>query len=156
MKKIFIISVLIIFSVSVNYAQDRRNGDRKMNPIEKIEEWEKIKLIDVLNLDEKNSVRFFSRRKDHMNKIKAILDQRDQLADKMEAEFKDGSKVSSSVYNEQIKSFMASEVKLQKERENYFRSLSDILTPEQIAKLTVFEVRFRKEIRQRLMHGKEN
>jgi hypothetical protein len=133
-----------------------QKDNRKMKPIEKIEEWEKVKLIDILNLDEQASIRFFARRKEHQSKIKEILDQKEQLANKMEEEFKDDSKISNSVYNEQINNFILLEAKLQKERENYIRSLNDILVPEQIAKLTVFEIRFRKEVRQRLMHGKGN
>ena len=156
MKKIFFITTLILFSVSIIFAQNMQKDNRKMKPIEKIEEWEKVKLIDILNLDEQASIRFFARRKEHQSKIKEILDQKEQLANKMEEEFKDDSKISNSVYNEQINNFILLEAKLQKERESYIRSLNDILVPEQIAKLTVFEIRFRKEVRQRLMHGKGN
>jgi len=156
MKKIFFITTLILFTVSIILAQNMQKDNRKMKPIEKIEEWEKVKLIDILNLDEQASIRFFARRKEHQSKIKEILDQKEQLANKMEEEFKDDSKISNSVYNEQINNFILLEAKLQKERESYIRSLNDILVPEQIAKLTVFEIRFRKEVRQRLMHGKGN
>jgi hypothetical protein len=156
MKKSFLIIFLAFFSVTFVFAQNGQKGDRKGKGLEKIQAWEKAKLIEILNLNEENSIRFFARRNEHQNKIKEILDQKDQLADKMEAEFKEGTKVSNSVYNEQINSFIEFENKIHKERENYIRSLNDILTPEQIAKLAVFEQKFRKEIKQRMLHGKGN
>ncbi len=156
MKKLFFITFLVIFAATGLYAQDRGKGDKNMRPLQKIEEWEKMKLIEVLNLNEDTSVRFFARRNEHQKKIREILDQRDDLAKQMEAEFKDGSKVSDATYQDQINSMISSEVKIQKERENYLRGLNDILTPEQIAKLTVFEIRLRKEIRERLMHGRDH
>ena len=155
MKKLFFITFLVVIAATGLYAQNRGRGDKNMNPLQKIEEWEKMKLIEVLNLNEDTSVRFFARRNEHQKKIKEILDQREELAKRMESEFNNTPKVSDAVYQEQVNNMIASEVKIQKERENYFHGLSDILSPEQIAKLTVFEIQFRRQIREKLMHGRD-
>lgn len=126
-----------------------------MKPLEQIEEWEKMKLIKVLDLSEENSIRFFARRNEHQKRVREILNQRDQLAQEIEKEIKDGVKVSDAVYQEQVNRMLEFEAKMMKERESFIKSLNDILSPEQIAKLTVFEIRFRREVRERIMgHGK--
>ena len=126
-----------------------------MKPLEQIEEWEKMKLIKVLDLSEENSIRFFARRNEHQKRVREILNQRDQLAQEIEKEIKDGAKVSDAVYQEQVNRMLEFEAKMMKERESFIKSLNDILSPEQIAKLTVFEIRFRREVRERIMgHGK--
>ena len=126
-----------------------------MKPLRQIEEWEKMKLIQVLDLNEDASVRFFARRNEHQKRVREILNQRDQLAQEIEKEIKDGAKVSDAVYQEQVNRMLELEAKMMKERESFIKSLNDILSPEQIAKLTVFEIRFRREVRERIMgHGK--
>ena len=126
-----------------------------MKPLEQIEEWEKMKLIKVLDLSEENSILFFARRNEHQKRVREILNQRDQLAQEIEKEIKDGAKVSDAVYQEQVNRMLEFEAKMMKERESFIKSLNDILSPEQIAKLTVFEIRFRREVRERIMgHGK--
>ena len=126
-----------------------------MKPLEQIEEWERMKLIQVLSLNEETSVRFFARRNEHQKRVREILNQRDQLAQEIENEIKDGSKISDAAYQEQVNKILDFEAKMLKEREGFIKSLNDILSPEQIAKLTVFEIRFRREVRERIMgHGK--
>lgn len=155
MKKVFLIVCMMILSFSFANAQMRR-GDRDMKPLEQIEEWEKMKLIKVLNLNEENSVRFFARRNEHQKRVREILGKRDQLAQEIESEIKDGSKVSDAVYQEQVGKMLEFESMMMKERENFIKSLNDILTPEQVAKMTVFEIQFRKEVRDRLMGRGKN
>lgn len=151
MKKVVLTLCLIMFTASFMGAQNKPKGNRDLKPLQQIEEWEKVKLIEVLNLNEETSVRFFTRRNEHQKRIREIFNQRDQLAQQIEKDFKDRAKVSDAVYQEQVNKIIEFEAKVQKERESFIRSLSDILTPEQIAKLTVFEIRFRKEIRDKLM-----
>lgn len=155
MKKTLLLMCIMIFSISSLNAQMRPRGDSDMKPLEQIEEWEKMKLIKVLDLSEENSIRFFARRNEHQKRVREILNQRDQLAQEIEKEIKDGTKVSDAVYQGQVNRMLEFEAKMMKERESFIKSLNDILSPEQIAKLTVFEIRFRREVRERIMgHGK--
>jgi arginine deiminase len=155
MKKFFFFTVLIVASSSVFQAQEK-NWDHHDKPLKKIEEWEKIKLIEILNMNEDLSVRFFARRNEHQKKMRELIDKRDQAVQQLEKEVKEGGKSSEKAYQEQVNNLISSEHKFLKERESYYKSLNDLLSAEQIAKLYIFEVKFRRELREKLMNGKAN
>ncbi len=156
MKKMLLIMCIIIFSISFLNAQIRQRENSDIKPLQQIEEWEKMKLIHVLDIGEETSVRFFARRNEHQKHVREILDQRNQLTQEIENEIKDGAKVPDAVYQDQVNKMIELEARILKEREKFIKSLNDILTPEQIARLTVFEIRFRKEIRNRIMERSRN
>lgn len=158
MKKLFLLLILISGLSSIVIAQNRmRMGMGKdSKPMQRIEQWEKLKLIEVLDLDEEASVRFFTRRRDNQIKLKEILDQRDLTMHDLEKEIRSGSQTSDTYYKEQINKIISLENSITSLRESFVRSLSDLLTPQQIAKLLVFETNFRREVRETLMRrGKE-
>lgn len=125
--------------------------NKDMRPLQKIEQWEKIKLIETLNLDEETAVRFFTRKRENQLKVKEILDQRDAALDELENEIKNGSQKDEAVYKDQVNKLISLESRITSERENFIKSLGDLLTPLQIAKLIVFESKFRREVRETLM-----
>ena len=107
-------------------------------------------MIDALNLDEETAIRFFARRHENQKKMKEILDQRDDAIRELEDEIRNGNQ-SDAVYKDKLSVLLSLENNISKERENFLRSLGDLLSPMQIAKLVVFESRFRKEVRESLM-----
>jgi transposase-like protein len=136
-----------------------QRSDKPMHgpkPIEKIEQWEKAKLIELLNLNEENSVRFFARRNEHQNKMKDIIDQRDQFMKDLTRELQEGTKQNDNTYRDKLNNLISFDSRLMKERESFLRSLNDLLTPQQILKLSVYEIKFRKEIREKLMERGRN
>ncbi len=99
MKYIFIFITALLLVVSSADAQPgggrgkfrNRGGD----PMKKLEQLEKVKLIETLNLEEETMLKLFSRRADHQkvmedrnHKADLILDEMEELID----ENKDGSK----------------------------------------------------------------
>ena len=108
-------------------------------------------MIEALNLSEETTVRFFVRRRDIQIKIKEILEQRDLAMHELENEIKNDSQTSDAFYKEQVNKLISLKSGITSERENFIRSLGDILTPRQIAKLIVFESNFRREVRETLM-----
>ncbi len=126
----------------------RQGQDRR--PIQRIEQWERLKLIDALNLNEETAVRFFARRHENQKKMKEILDRRDDAIRDIEDEIRNGDQ-NDALYKDKVNALLSLENNISKERENFIRSLSDLLSPMQIAKLVVFESRFRKEVRETLM-----
>ena len=86
--------------------------------------------------------------------MKELIDKRDLAVQQMEKEIKDGAKPSDGGYREQVNSLISMEHKFLKERETYYKSLDDLLSPDQIAKLYIFEVKFRRELREKLMGQK--
>ena len=68
LKHILLAALAILILTSPNFAQKR---DR-MKAMQKMEELKKIKLIDVLQLDEETSIKFFTRRSEHIKKIEEL------------------------------------------------------------------------------------
>ncbi len=151
MKKIFFILPLILFTSLICPAQKRPMMGQNGKPMQRIEQWEKMKLIEILNLNEETAVRFFSRRHDNQKKIREILDKRENIIKELENHFKNDGQRNDSFYKEQISKLLALESNIAVERENFFKSLSDLFSPVQMAKLLVFESDFRREVRESLM-----
>ena len=152
-KLIFVIALTFVF-VSVVLSQDLRQegvAHRRRAPMKKIEELEKIKLLDVLNLDEATSAKLFTRRNQNRTKIWDIEDKINEDLQNIELEVKKGKDADVSKFQKMNENYLNLSMEVEKERLNFVRSLSDILTPEQIGKYIVFERKFREEIRDLLM-----
>ncbi len=128
-----------------------KHRNRGGEPGKKLEQLEKVKLIEYMNLDEATMVKLFTRRNDHRKLMDDRGDMAEDLIDKMEKlidDNKNGSKnaeISAAIaeYN----AFMEETQKLQR---GFITSLADILPPESLAKYIVFERNFRKELRELL------
>ncbi|MCX6168538.1 MAG: hypothetical protein NTX65_04310 [Ignavibacteriales bacterium] len=151
MKKVFLPFLITCLFFSSIIAQNRMKMGKDSKPLQRIEQWEKLKLIDALGLNEETSVRFFARRHENQVKVRDFLDQRDTALRKIEDEINNNTQKSDAIYKDQVSKLMALEERITTERGNFLKSLSDILTPQQIAKLVVFESRFRKQVRETLM-----
>lgn len=148
MRKEFILLLVIILIPAVILAQGRR--ERK-GPREKIEQLEKIKLIDALNMDEQTTLKFFARRNEFRNKMDSLNDSLDTIVDVLESKFPDGTE---SDYKSLVNKYLNIEKQIATEHTQFISSLYDILSTEQVAKLIVFEKRFREEIRHIIMKGR--
>lgn len=150
MKKL--VYILFVFFIAYNFinAQEgkgifekRMFHDKKA--LKKLELLEKSKLIELLDLDEETSIKFFARRNEHLKKMRDIFDEREKLIKDLKNSI-ENNKGSDSYYKEQLSKLLSFDDKMNNERENYYNSLSAILTPKQIAKLAVFEFMFRREL----------
>ncbi|MBA4250166.1 MAG: hypothetical protein C0425_01305 [Chlorobiaceae bacterium] len=151
MKKIFFLIFIIIFAtVSVEAQQNRKKQQKE--GLRKIEELEKIRLIENLNLSEENAIRFFSRRNDHQDKIREMNNQIQDLLLEMKSEIDDGK---TSNLKKLTDDYLKMNSAIQKERENFILSLSDILTQEQVAKFLIFQKKFRDEIQELLLKNRK-
>ena len=143
--KILYLLVALILTISItSFSQD--GMDKMIRQRNKIHQLEKIKLIDELNLDEETSVKFFARRNENRNKIKELMDKSRQQLDAINDKLKEKS-VNEKELNSMIDKYLSYDNEIEKEREAFIHSLSDILSVTQIAKLVVFEKKFRDEIR---------
>ena len=119
--------------------------------MKKIEELEKVKLLDVLNLDEATSAKLFTRRNQNRTKIWDIEDKINNDLQNIEFEIKKGKDEDVNKIQKMNEEYLNLSMEVEKEKLSFLRSLSDILTPEQIGKYIVFERKFRDEIRDLLM-----
>ena len=144
---ILIFSAILLFSCFGN-AQGKKHHDS--DAFKKIEELEKIKLIDVLGLNEETTLRFFARRSEYKNSQADLMKSGSKLLDQMDDIVKKDNDPTNLEYKKLIDEYMGIETKIVQNRVNFISSLSDILTYQQISKLLIFEKKFRDEIRQML------
>jgi Spy/CpxP family protein refolding chaperone len=161
-KLLFTIALSFVFTAAVlpqDFGQEEGSHKRRA-PMKKIEELEKIKLLDVLNLDEAASAKLFTRRNQDRTKIWDLEDKINNTLQNIESEIKKGKDKDVSKIQKLNEDYCNLSMDVEKEKLSFLRSLSDILTPEQIGKYIVFERKFREEIRNLLMkerskHNKE-
>jgi hypothetical protein len=149
MKSIItIVAFLFIASLAVK-AQDMDHMDH--GPMKKIEELEKIKLMETLGMDEQTTLKFFARRAKYKDEQAQLFRNTMSLLDQIS----DLTKKSDGKNDEELKKMISQyqdlESKIIKRKQEFYNSLSDILTYKQIAKVLVFERKFKEEIRAALM-----
>lgn len=156
MKTLF--TLLVIISIALpSFAQDKKpdkdNGRRGMD---KIEELEKIKLIDVLQMNEETTLKFFARRSEYQHKIRELRAGSDAQLDKISDYVKNNDDKNSGELEKMIDKYLSYGEAMAKERKKFINSLNDILSYQQISKLLVFEKHFREELRKILFRSRKN
>lgn len=149
MNRYYLFLILSLFISQSILGQGFGRGDHfgfgKQN---RIRELEKLKLIEVLNMDEDTSIRFFARRNEHMQNQRRLNEKREKLLTSIDDILENQSDTEKKeLIKTRIKEILDVENELVSERANFLNSLTDLLTAEQIAKMLAFELRFRNEIR---------
>jgi hypothetical protein len=140
-----LLASLLLLGILPLWAQppDMPPGDRR--PSERIEHFRKVRLIEMLDLKEEQSVRFFARLNEHESTKRAIMKEKMDLLDKLErlvrnhAEEKD--------YEKLFPDIAAINDRVVLEDKKFFLGLSDILSAEQRSKFLLFERQFDRELR---------
>ncbi|MFC2102968.1 hypothetical protein ACFLSS_00900 [Bacteroidota bacterium] len=144
MKAILLLSIFLLLN-STSLAQRR---DRPPHGVpEKILQLEKIKLIESLEMDEETTLKFFSRRTKHKKVVGNITEKEDSLIGQIESIIKGNQESSESELKQLIKELNSIQAEFHQTKTEFINSLNDLLSTEQIAKLIVFERRFRDELR---------
>ena len=154
MKKVIFVVVIILFATTLFYPQKMR--DKLMQNKGKLEQLEKVKLIESLDLSEDVAVRFFARRNDSRNEIESLEANLDKILVEIEKTFNSKEKNSETKQKQLVTEFYKTKEIVDQKRVQFIKSLDDILTTEQICKLVVFEKRFREEIRNVLLDKKRH
>jgi len=152
MKKIIAAALFVLIAVLAVNAQDKRHNDQ--GPLKKIEELEKIKLVETLGMDEQTTLKFFARRTKYREEQAQLLMNIRTLIDQMS----DLTKKNDGKADEELKKMMDQYQDLEntilRKKQEFYNSLKDILTYKQIAKVLVFERKFKDEIRAALMQDR--
>jgi len=152
MNKLFLILFTLTLLTSIVYPQQIK--ERKMKNREKLEQLEKIKLIESLDMDEDTSIRFFARRNESKREIQELEKKTDDIILELEKSFNTEDKNQNVKQKQLISEMLKNRESIEIKRNQFVNSLGDILSTEQIAKLIVFEKRFRDEIRNVLFDRK--
>lgn len=150
MKNIIFV-VLIFLIVMPAMAQEHR--ERRMMD-NKIEQLEKIKLIEALNLTEEQSIRFFARRNEHRKEIEKLEMRSEEIIRDLENIIENSNERNVADQKRLLNEFLDIKIQIENKRKQFVLSLYDIFSPEQVSKLVVFEKKFRDEIRRIIMKRK--
>ncbi len=153
MKVIFFTICLLMVSSVHSFSQMRDDPPRHMR--DKLNQLEKIKLIEVLEMDEETTLRFFSRRNENQNKMDELAKHADEIITQMEVIFKAGKVYTEAELKSLIEEANAIHTETVHSKLDFINSLDDILTTEQIAKLIIFERRFKDELRRAMFKGRQ-
>ena len=153
MKKIILISILLCTPVQL-FSQPFDEPPHRMR--EKLSELEKIKLIETLKMDEETTLKFFARRTEHQARMDDLAAIADKTIDEMETMLKGDNQYSPEQLKSLIDKANSIHSKMEEEKAAFINSLSDILTTEQIAKLIIFERRFKDELRRVLFRDRKH
>ncbi len=145
MKNLFFLVISMLILSGTAYSQGR--GEHHKEIREKIEQLEKIKLIETLKMDEQTTLKFFARRTEFRDKVKDLMNKEDDLLDKMDDFIKSAKDKNNSKYQGMIDQYFDLEQKIFDAKKTFITSLPDILTQEQVAKLLVFQKKFREEVK---------
>ncbi len=146
---------LILLILPATYSQDMMKMHK--GRINKLEQLERLKLIDVLNLNEETTLRYFARQKKFRNQMEEYKKTGKKLLKKMRYLIKNGDK--KNELKSTTNNYLVLGENIANKKTEFIKSLSDILTEKQIAKLLVFEMKFKEDIRGLLfkrmekMHG---
>ena len=153
MKVLFLAVSLIIISSTQSFSQMHDKPPQHMR--DKLIQLENIKIIETLDMDEETTLRFFSRRNELHTKAENLTKRSDEIITQLELIFKAGK-----VYTEaELKSLIVEANTIHSEivqsKSDFINSLDDILTTDQIAKLIIFERRFKDELKRAMFKGRK-
>ena len=153
MKVLFLAISLIIVSSIQSFSQMHDNPPHRMR--DKLNQLEKIKLIEVLEMNEETTLRFFSRRNEHQTKIDELTKRADEIITQMEVIFKAGKVYTEEELKSLVEEANTNHTEIVQAKSDFINSLDDILTTEQIAKLIIFERRFKDELKRAMFRGRK-
>jgi hypothetical protein len=153
MKTTYIMLIILFIFSSSTYSQREKWRDKEMRG--KFEQLEKIKLIEILEMNEETTLRFFARKSEHQKQQDMIQNKIKEKIDNLEVIFKSGRVATVDELKLNINEINALHSELEKNRTDFINSLSDILSYDQIAKLLIFERKFRDEIRRLIIRDRK-
>ena len=153
MNKIIAAVSFVLIAAFVLNAQDLRQNNQ--GPLKKIEELEKVKLIETLGMDEQTTLKFFARRTKYREEQSLLIKNTLNLVDQMSDLTKKDDSKNDEELKKMIVQYQDMENKILRKKQEFYNSLTDILTYNQIAKVIVFERKFKEEIRAALMQERQ-
>lgn len=109
---------------------------------ERVLEFKKVRLLEILKLDEQTSVKFLNKYTKFSNDVDAIEIDRERIVNEIELKLRKGDK---DGYDKAIQELINLEKKEYELRLSFYKELKEILTDQQIAQMIVFERNFRRE-----------
>jgi hypothetical protein len=143
-------NLLVIFSgllvcIATLAAQDEEPAVRG-KAAERVEQYKKIRMMEVLGMDEQTSIRFFARYNKNVEMMKDLRQRQVHALTEIQKLRK--SKASDSEYAKVIAELRSLEDQVNQTKSKYVDELKVVLTNKQLAEYLVFELRFQQNLRE--------
>ena len=143
-RPLTIVLISIFFMMTQVVAQDQL--PMRGPAAERIAQYKKLRLMEVVQMNEETSVRFIARYNKHEENIRAIGREQDELIDQLQKLIKSNS--NDAALENVIKDIGMSEEKVLEERTKFIKELRDILSLKQMSQFIIFERNFNKNLRE--------
>lgn len=162
MKKIIIITNLILFVVTTNYSQEYYG--RHIGPApERIEKYKKLRLIEELNLPDEKAIkfnRFYNEHREKMNELRKAQERYQKSLEEFIQKYdKDNEQYPEKYLKELeriLREYESHQEKYLQEQKRYLENLKQLLDSQQLAKYYLFERKFHEELRKALEKMRED
>ncbi len=141
---LFVVSLLVCSNVV--RSQPRMPGPGMEGRMERLQQFKKLRLIEVLNLNEEESIKFFARYNKFEEELRDLEQQRNGILDNLETLIRREEK--EEAYKKDFDDLLALGQKLSDARVRFYNDARGMLTPKQVAKLLVFERNFNRDLRE--------
>ena len=147
MKYFSAIVIVVFFAIAVSSNLAAQDQPPMRGPgAERIEQFKKVRLIEVMNMDEETSIRFFTRYNKHTETLRALQRDHNALIDDLQKLSKSNAK--NAEIELLIKDIGMSEEKITETRAKFLEDLKDVISIKQVAQYVVFERNFNKNLRE--------
>ena len=141
------VALLMVGTGAVLAQQDNSQGPAMRGPaMERVEQWKKVRMMEVLRLDEETSIRFFSRYNKEQQEIRDIQRRREDLLRQLESLIR--SNAAEKDLEKTFQDLHALEGKAVDERDRFLKDARGILTLKQLASYVIFENNFNRSLRE--------
>ena len=150
LSKCFLLSMLLLALQAASAQRmppQQRGPDRGPDQrMERLQQLKKLRLLEVLKLNEEESIRFFTRYNKFEEELRDLERERNDIIDDLEMQLKEGEKVES--LEKSFDDLFALGQKVVDARIRFYKEVRGMLTPQQVAKLIVFERNFTRDLRE--------
>lgn len=146
MRYIFTIisSIFIISNIGVTQTPDGFI-EGKRRPSERLESYKKVRMIEVLKLDEETGLKLVNRYNEHRTIVRQLEKDRGVVMDKLESQVQ--STIADAELQKTFSELFEIERKIMDSRKKYIENLKEIFSTKQIGEYIIFERNFMKDLR---------
>jgi len=159
MKRLILLFVFLFAVQLAAQGHDQRPQERK-EPTEeqkqKIDQFVKARIIEVLNLKDDVSIKLFVARNENRKIMGDLGKERENLVLNLEKDFKSGKRLSRRYLAEKLDKIDEVDRTIHEQRVKYSKSLRTILNPEQMAKYHVLVSHLSDEINKEMYKEDKN
>lgn len=150
---VIVVSSILTFSDnSIGQRRHGLEGQQRQRP-ERIERFRKMRLVEVLKLNEEEAIRFFAKQSAHEDKTHELMQKRNDLLDEIEKKI--GQKGDPAELVKLSDATMNIDKDIFAERQRFQNELHKFLSPEQFGKFIIFERNFGRQVREAMQEMRQ-